>query len=136
MGAMGQLNVRLDYGAKAAGEDSIRAMGVSVTEFMRKLWDKLAQGGEECAAVQRAVLGNAAATSSAMSAATVAGARKSEALVRARALRDAWMEAYGYGPDDLLDVSQSSGDNDSLRHPDRQLAVEALVARMQERGTL
>ena len=136
MEATVQLNVRLDHDVKVAGESSIREMGLSVTEFTRCLWDKLAQGGEECAQIQRVVLGGEG--SGAVGKSTVTGIHesRSEALVRARALRDDWMKAYGYGPDDLLGPSVESANGGDGRHPDRQHRVEALEARMRERGTL
>ena len=44
-----QLNIRLDSAIKAQGEEQLRRIGLTPTEFMRALWEKVAQGGDALA---------------------------------------------------------------------------------------
>lgn len=44
--SMSQLNVRLDPQAKAAGDATLERMGVTPTQFVRAIWNKLALGAQ------------------------------------------------------------------------------------------
>lgn len=46
MAQVSQLNVRLDSNVKAAGDSVLDLYGISATQVIRSLWDKLAHGEE------------------------------------------------------------------------------------------
>lgn len=54
--ATAQINVRLDRALKEAGDAELARLGISPSQAVRALWEKLSQGGEEAASTKRALL--------------------------------------------------------------------------------
>lgn len=52
-----QINVRLPYDLKATGDEGLRALGVSPSDAVRRLWTRLSAHGEELARTQAFLLG-------------------------------------------------------------------------------
>lgn len=48
-----QINVRLDRALKTAGDEALAEAGISPSEAVRALWDKLAKRGESLEALKR-----------------------------------------------------------------------------------
>ena len=119
--AVAQLNVRIPQQVKAEGDAALSALGVSTTEFMRALWEKLAAGGEGRDEVVASVLGGDVDAS--------ARSARMAALSRARALYEDGMERLGINPD-AISYTLSEGDDS-----DQEAYVDALLSRMAERGT-
>ena len=119
--AVAQLNVRIPQQVKAEGDAALSALGVSTTEFMRALWEKLAAGGEGRDEVVASVLGGDVDAS--------ARSARMEALSRARALYEDGMARLGINPD-AISYTLSEGDDS-----DQEAYVDALLSRMAERGT-
>lgn len=118
--AVAQLNVRMPQQVKAGGDAALSALGVTPTEFLRALWEKLAAGGEDRDAVMASVLGEADASSR---------ATRVAALAHARALYADGMARLGIDPDS---TTCSPGESDAS---DREAYVGSLLERMAERGT-
>lgn len=119
--AVAQLNVRIPQQVKAEGDAALSALGVSTTEFMRALWEKLAAGGEGRNEVVASVLGGDVDVS--------ARSARMAALSRARALYEDGMARLGINPD-AISYTLSEGDDS-----DQEAYVDALLSRMVERGT-
>lgn len=119
--AVAQLNVRIPQQVKAEGDAALSALGVSTTEFMRALWEKLAAGGEGRNEVVASVLGGDVDVS--------ARSARMAALSRARALYEDGMARLGINPD-AISYTLSEGDDS-----DQEAYVDALLSRMAERGT-
>ena len=119
--AVSQLNVRIPQQIKAEGDAALSALGVSTTEFMRALWEKLAAGGEGRDEVVASVLGGDVDAS--------ARSARRAALSRARALYEDGMARLGINPD-AISYTLSEGDDS-----DQEAYVDALLSRMAERGT-
>lgn len=119
--AVAQLNVRIPQQVKAEGDAALSALGVSTTEFMRALWEKLAAGGEGRDEVVASVLGGDVDAS--------ARSARMAALSRARALYEDGMARLGINPD-AISYTLSEGDDS-----DQEAYVDALLSRMAERGT-
>ena len=119
--AVSQLNVRIPQQIKAEGDAALSALGVSTTEFMRALWEKLAAGGEGRDEVVASVLGGDVDAS--------ARSARMAALSRARALYEDGMARLGINPD-AISYTLSEGDDS-----DQEAYVDALLSRMAERGT-
>ena len=51
--APAQINVRLDRELKEAGDRELERMGVTPSQAVRALWEKLARGGEDAEAVRK-----------------------------------------------------------------------------------
>ena len=119
--AVAQLNVRIPQQVKAEGDAALSALGVSTTEFMRALWEKLAAGGEGRDEVVASVLGGDVDVS--------ARSARMAALSRARALYEDGMARLGINPD-AISYTLSEGDDS-----DQEAYVDALLSRMVERGT-
>ena len=119
--AVAQLNVRIPQQVKAEGDAALSALGVSTTEFMRALWEKLAAGGEGRDEVVASVLGGDVDAS--------ARSARMAALSRARALYEDGMPRLGINPD-AISYTLSEGDDS-----DQEAYVDALLSRMAERGT-
>lgn len=119
--AVAQLNVRIPQQVKAEGDAALSALGVSTTEFMRALWEKLAAGGEGRDEVVASVLGGDVDVS--------ARSARMAALSRARALYEDGMARLGINPD-AISYTLSEGDDS-----DQEAYVDALLSRMAERGT-
>ena len=119
--AVAQLNVRIPQQVKAEGDAALSALGVSTTEFMRALWEKLAAGGEGRDEVVASVLGGDVDVS--------ARSARMAALSRARALYEDGMARLGINPDAMDGAPGEGGASD------REAYVDALLSRMAERGT-
>lgn len=119
--AVAQLNVRIPQQVKAEGDAALSALGVSTTEFMRALWEKLAAGGEGRDEVVASVLGGDVDAS--------ARSARMAALSRARAIYEDGMARLGINPD-AISYTLSEGDDS-----DQEAYVDALLSRMAERGT-
>lgn len=116
------MNVRLLAQTKAAGDAELARVGATPTEFVRAAWEKLARGGSECQEIEAAVLGSAASSSQGVPS-------KTEALRRARALYADHMARFGIDP-------QAPASGIEGVSADRDAYINALRARMAERGTL
>ncbi len=128
--AAAQLNVRIDRATKAAGDSAIASMGISVTDFVRKLWEKLAESGQDRTAIERAVLG-AEASLNPTSEVSAQHTQRLEVLAQMRSLRDDWMLSIGLDESNLLGGEPVVGEDG--HHPDREHALDALLERVEER---
>ena len=121
--ATAQMNIRLLPQVKEAGDQALARMGVTPTEFVRSIWEKLAEDGEERSRLEAIALGQTEASET---------NPQVEALARARRL-------YADGMARLrIDLSATGSDTaleDDQKRTDRELCLEALAARMEERGT-
>lgn len=131
--SLAQLNIRMDREVKASGESAIADMGISVSDFVRQLWERLSGSDEDRAAIEQAVLGTSV-THQEEAGVSAERMRKLAALEHARTLRDAWMQSVGMGEEALLGGMPCLDSGDG-HHGDRERALEALKERMEERGT-
>ena len=51
--ATAQINVRIDRELKEAGDRELARLGISPSEMVRAVWEKLARGGQDSAEVRR-----------------------------------------------------------------------------------
>ncbi len=63
MASMAQLNVRMAPEVKAAGDSVLELYGISPSEFVRTIWEKIGHGEEAFRQVARALAANPAAGS-------------------------------------------------------------------------
>lgn len=118
---LSQMNIRLDGKLKTAGDAVLAEAGTNPTQLIRALWQKIAHGTADLHQVER-VLGLRAQdeTSSEDAATKLAAARRGRRLF-AEGLTE-------LGMDPALAVPPSD-------ESDRDQYAEALIDRMQERGT-
>lgn len=121
-----QINVRLDRGLKAAGDATLAEAGITPTELIRELWNKIARGTADVMQVREVLLGKASSEDNAQESVTVTG--KTEALIYGRALFDEGLKELG------IHAAQNEEDA-PLLYSDEDAYARALVERMQERGT-
>lgn len=119
--AVAQLNVRIDRDVKAAGEDAIAAMGLSVTDFVRNLWEKLAGSDDDRAAIERAVLGTTISCDEVRVDAS-SHVQKLEALARMRSLR-----VNGDFEDNLMRAAAERSEADLLVTWDKGMLAKRVI---------
>ena len=124
VGTIAQMNVRLDRGLKAAGDAVLAEVGITPTELIRELWEKVSRGSAHAMQVREFLRDKAC--EGVGTGCTPAQEQKMEALVRGRRLFGEGLDAMG-----IQAVTSPAG----MGAADIDLYAEALVGRMRERGT-
>ncbi len=113
MDAMVQLNVRMARDLRDAGNASLEGRGLSPSEFVRAVWDKLAKRGEDLESLLEAVFP-----------ADAEPALSDDPIVRGQLLYDEALAVAG--------VSRTSVKTD--KRPFVEMMEDALLERWDERG--
>ena len=118
---LSQMNIRLDSDTKRAGDAVLAGAGVTPTELIRQLWQKVAQGADDLRQVEEVLAG----TSPAVIAKQPASPDKLIAMQRGRELFAQGLRELGVSTATTLQFADAEDDRDTY--------VAALVDRMAER---
>ncbi|MDO4808166.1 MAG: hypothetical protein Q4A07_13070 [Coriobacteriales bacterium] len=122
MEATAQMNVRLSRTLKAAGDAALAEAGITPTELIRELWEKISHGAADVMQVQELLTGQSSSNTVALSSESSSAA---DTLVRGRALFDAGLVELGIKGTALVQNGAMT---------DAETYAEALLERMRERG--
>ena len=133
---LAQMNVRLPRQVKESGDAALAELGITPTEFVRTVWEKMAQGGEERSKVESAVMGLQRDE-------RLEHEQRLDALRRARSLYERGMPELGIDPVKVAAVRAEGSGADAVgtsalgagNSSDEDAYVAALMERMRERGT-
>lgn len=117
--AMTQMNVRLERTLKEEGDAALASIGLTPTEVVRAIWEKLARRGEDLEEVRRLVMPTPKEVD------PVVAARLA-AFERGKSIVPDGLRELGVSPSTLLAVGEAT---------DEDLRYEGIVERMRERGT-
>ena len=115
---LSQMNIRLDSDTKRAGDAVLAGAGVTPTELIRQLWQKVAQGADDLRQVEEVLAG----TSPAVITKQPASPDKLIAMQRGRELFAKGLRELGVSTATTLQFADAEDDRDTY--------VAALVDRM------
>ena len=118
--AISQMNIRINSQVKDAGDRVLVEGGVSPTQIVRALWEKISHGVQDLRQVEQ-VLGTSAQVDQAQESKT----DRMYAMRRGRALFAEGLAEWGISADDVAPFQDAS---------DVDRYTEALVERMKERN--
>lgn len=124
--SLSQMNVRLDRSLKTAGDKALMEQGITPTEFVRTLWEKIARSPADLRQIEEAI--GAMSAENALIAPDAS--EKLMAMRRGRALFKDGLLALGISPE-----AASHDGNSSEANTCTDAYAEALIERMREKGT-